>query len=99
MAAGPHYCLGANLAKREVKVMLAELLPGVDDIALDDSTAAGGEQWSVPGMAVPVGIGLDRLPIRYRAQRMSAAQPILTVVGGRGPGASPNWSEGLGMAT
>ena len=23
---GPHYCLGANLAKREVKVMLAELL-------------------------------------------------------------------------
>ncbi len=62
---GPHYCLGANLAKREVKVMFAELLSRVDDIALDTSADAGGVHWSVPGMAVPVGIGLDRLPIRY----------------------------------
>ena len=62
---GPHYCLGANLAKREVKVMFAELLSRVDDIALDTSADAGGVHWSVPGMAVPVGIGLDRLPVRY----------------------------------
>lgn len=62
---GPHYCLGANLAKREVKVMLAELLSRIDEISFDDSPGAGGVAWSVPGMAVPVGIGLDRLPIRY----------------------------------
>jgi cholest-4-en-3-one 26-monooxygenase len=64
---GPHYCLGANLAKREVKVMFAELLARVDDLALDDDPPGGaGISWSVPGMAVPVGIGLDRLPVRYR---------------------------------
>ncbi len=63
---GPHYCLGANLAKREVKVMLTELLSRVDDLALDDDSAGGdGIRWSVPGLAVPVGLGLDRLPIRY----------------------------------
>jgi cytochrome P450 len=62
---GPHYCLGANLARREVKVMLTELLSRVDGISFDDSPAAGAVTWSVPGMAVPVGIGLDRLPIRY----------------------------------
>jgi cholest-4-en-3-one 26-monooxygenase len=62
---GPHYCLGANLAKREVKVMLTELLGRLDDIALDD-TAEDGIRWSVPGLVVPVGIGLDRLPVRYR---------------------------------
>ena len=64
---GPHYCLGANLAKREVKVMFAELLARVDELALDDDPPGGaGVSWSVPGMAVPVGIGLDRLPVRYR---------------------------------
>ena len=61
---GPHYCLGANLAKREVKVMLVELLARAEELSLDDSPDAGGVRWSVPGMAVPVGIGLDRLPIR-----------------------------------
>jgi cholest-4-en-3-one 26-monooxygenase len=66
---GPHYCLGANLAKREVKVMLAELLARVDDLSLDDQPPGGeGVRWSVPGMAVPVGIGLDRLPVRYRVK-------------------------------
>src|SRR6516165_10437039 len=31
-AAGPHYCLGAHLARRELKVMLRELLSRVPDI-------------------------------------------------------------------
>jgi cytochrome P450 len=31
-AAGPHYCLGAHLARRELKVMLSELLTRVPDI-------------------------------------------------------------------
>ena len=31
-AAGPHYCLGAHLARRELKVMLRELLTRVPDI-------------------------------------------------------------------
>jgi len=62
---GPHYCLGANLAKREVKVMLTELLSRLLHVELDDAPAAGGERWTVPGLAVPVAIGLDRLPVRY----------------------------------
>jgi len=62
---GPHYCLGANLAKREVKVMLTELLSRLVHVELDDAAEGGGERWSVPGLAVPVAIGLDRLPIRY----------------------------------
>ena len=62
---GPHYCLGANLAKREVKVMLTELLSRLDHLELDAGDGVDGERWSVPGLAVPVAIGLDRLPIRY----------------------------------
>jgi cytochrome P450 len=31
-AAGPHFCLGAHLARREISVMLAELLTRVPDI-------------------------------------------------------------------
>ena len=66
---GPHYCLGANLAKREVRVMLTELLSRLDHVELDDGPGVEGERWSVPGLAVPVAIGLDRLPIRYQLQR------------------------------
>jgi cytochrome P450 len=66
---GPHYCLGANLAKREVRVMLTELLSRLDHLELDDGPGVEGERWSVPGLAVPVAIGLDRLPIRYQLQR------------------------------
>lgn len=62
---GPHYCLGANLAKREIRVLLTELLGRVDDIALDVPDDGRGLEWSVPGLAVPVAIGIGRLPIRY----------------------------------
>ncbi len=34
-AAGPHFCLGAHLARREIGVMLAELLTRVPDIHAD----------------------------------------------------------------
>jgi cholest-4-en-3-one 26-monooxygenase len=32
---GPHFCLGANLARLELGVMFGQLLDRVDDIALD----------------------------------------------------------------
>ena len=32
---GPHFCLGAHLAKIEVKVVLEELLPYLDRLELD----------------------------------------------------------------
>ncbi len=63
---GPHYCLGANLAKREVTVILREILARLDSLAIDQEPPdEGGIRWSVPGLAVPVGIGLNRLPLRY----------------------------------
>ena len=57
---GPHYCLGANLAKREIAVMFTELLARLDDLALD-----GPVTWSVPGLVVPVGLGVESMPLRY----------------------------------
>jgi cytochrome P450 len=56
---GPHYCLGANLARREVQVMTAGLLDRFGAIE-----QAGPLQWSGAGALSNVGASLDRLPVR-----------------------------------
>jgi cytochrome P450 len=56
---GAHYCLGANLAKREIKVMLEALVARFSIWGL-----AGEPSWSVPGALVTVCCSLDHLPIR-----------------------------------
>lgn len=54
---GVHFCLGAHLARMELKAFLAELLPRLDSI----EPTGPGEQM----IANFVG-GLKRLPVRYR---------------------------------
>jgi cytochrome P450 len=56
---GPHYCLGANLAKKEVQVITSALLDrfaGIEQI--------GPLQWSGTGAISNVGVSLQRLPLR-----------------------------------
>jgi cytochrome P450 len=53
---GAHYCLGAKLAKMEIKALLTELLPRIGSIELNGEPALS--------QTIFVG-GLKRLPIRY----------------------------------
>ena len=54
---GPHYCLGANLARLEIRVMLEELLPRIASLEL-----AGAPAWTRDNRL----FGLKRLPVRIR---------------------------------
>lgn len=55
---GPHYCLGANLARAEMQEALAVLAPAMPNLAL-----AGEPVWRTP-----LGIfGPDHLPLRFGA--------------------------------
>jgi cytochrome P450 len=54
---GPHYCLGANLARLEIRVMLEELLPRIASLEL-----AGPPAWTRDNRL----FGLKRLPVRIR---------------------------------
>ncbi|HEY6533449.1 MAG TPA: cytochrome P450 [Acidimicrobiales bacterium] len=56
---GPHYCLGANLAKKEIQVMLGALSRRFDRVEI-----AGAPEWSGVGPIHNVGVSLRRLPVR-----------------------------------
>jgi cytochrome P450 len=56
--AGPHYCLGANLARAELQEALAYLAPRMPGLALDGEPEYG----SIDGI-----YGLDALPVRWGA--------------------------------
>jgi cytochrome P450 len=58
---GVHYCLGANLAKREIKVMFEELTARVADVEL-----LGEPQYSVQGAENHITVSLKRLPVRLK---------------------------------
>jgi cholest-4-en-3-one 26-monooxygenase len=58
---GAHYCLGANLAKREVHVMMRALLTRFAGVEL-----AGPPVWGGAGAAVNVGVALNELPVRLQ---------------------------------
>ena len=53
---GAHYCLGANLARAEMKVMLGELLARIPDMELDGS---------VDRLRSNFINGIKRMPVRY----------------------------------
>jgi cytochrome P450 family 142 subfamily A polypeptide 1 len=55
---GPHYCLGASLARLELKVMLGEVLARMPDLAL----APGG---SLPVRPSNFVSGLEAMPVRF----------------------------------
>lgn len=56
---GPHYCLGANLAKKEIQVMLGSLSRRFDRVEL-----AGDAEWVGMGPVHNVGVSLLKLPVR-----------------------------------
>jgi len=56
---GAHYCLGANLARREIAIMFDALLARVGKIEI-----LGEPGYSVVGIASPVPVSLNSLPVR-----------------------------------
>jgi len=56
---GLHYCLGANLAKREIRVMFEEILARVGSIEI-----TGEAEWSVQGLGNPITTFCSHLPVR-----------------------------------
>jgi cytochrome P450 len=56
---GPHYCLGANLAKREIAVLFDELLARTREIEV-----LGEPRYSVQGLFNPIYVSLQSLPVR-----------------------------------
>lgn len=53
---GEHFCLGANLARMEIRVFLEETVPRLDEV-----TAAGDVSW----MASNIICGIKHLPLRW----------------------------------
>ena len=56
---GLHYCLGANLAKREIRVMFEELVARVGSVEI-----TGDAEWAVPGLGNPITTYCAHLPVR-----------------------------------
>jgi cytochrome P450 len=61
---GPHYCLGAHLARTEAQIAIGELVRRFDDLALEsDAVEWGPSLFRVPG----------RLPITFSARKARAS--------------------------
>ena len=58
---GPHFCLGAHLARREITILFEELLKRTSEIEL-----AGEPSYSVLGLGNPILLSLGKLPIRLK---------------------------------
>ena len=56
---GPHFCLGAHLARREISVVFRQLLTRLPDI---EATA---EPVPLDPMGIPLVSGLKHLPVRF----------------------------------
>ena len=57
---GVHHCLGANLARLEMRVIFSEVLGRLGDMALD-----GDVEWTRSNKHT----GIRHLPIRFRERR------------------------------
>ena len=60
---GPHFCLGANLARREIAILFEELLARTRDIEV-----LGPPSYSVQGIFNPIYCSLKSLPVRLAAR-------------------------------
>jgi cytochrome P450 len=56
---GPHFCLGAHLARREVSVVFRQLLDRLPDIEV------AGDVVPLDSMGIPLVGGLKRVPVRF----------------------------------
>jgi cytochrome P450 len=56
---GPHFCLGAHLARREVSVVFRQLLTRLTDIDV------AGDPVPLDAMGIPLVSGIKRLPVRF----------------------------------
>lgn len=56
---GPHYCLGANLARREIAIMFEELLAGTREIEILEPP-----RYSALGIFNPILVAMTGLPVR-----------------------------------
>jgi cytochrome P450 len=60
---GPHFCLGAHLARREVSVVFRQLLTRLPDIELT------GDVVPLDALGIPLVGGLKRVPVRFTPTR------------------------------
>jgi len=56
---GPHFCMGASLARKEIQVMIGALLRRFDTIEI-----TGAPVWMSAGPAATVGVAVQSLPVR-----------------------------------
>ena len=56
---GPHFCLGAHLARREVAVVFRQLLTRLPDIEV------AGDPVPLDAMGIPLVGGIKHLPVRF----------------------------------
>jgi cytochrome P450 len=56
---GPHFCLGAHLARRELAVAFRQLLARLPDIDV------AGEPTPLEGVGIPIVGGIKHLPVRF----------------------------------
>ena len=56
---GPHFCLGASLARTEIQVMIGALLRRFDTIEITSEPV-----WMSAGPAAAVGVAVQSLPVR-----------------------------------
>ncbi|MET7451370.1 cytochrome P450 [Streptomyces sp. NPDC005574] len=75
LGAGPHYCVGTQLAKLEIRAVLRELLAQVGDIRLD------GEPEYLDSIVVN---GLRRLPLRLTPAGGDGSRPRSDLTAARG---------------
>lgn len=59
---GPHFCLGAHLARREITILFEELLKRTSHIE-----PTGDPSYSVLGIGNPILVSLGKLPVRLKA--------------------------------
>ena len=59
---GPHFCLGASLARTEIQAMIGALARRFTDIEI-----TGEPAWMSAGPAATVGVAVQSLPVRLTA--------------------------------
>jgi methyl-branched lipid omega-hydroxylase len=60
---GPHFCLGAHLARREVSVAFRQLFARLPDIEVT------GNPVPLQAMGIPLVAGIKHLPVRFTPAR------------------------------